>query len=160
MYRLTALLLMTFLAVSAAQAGKTYTWVDEKGVTHFSTRPPPSEHTDSTRLKGGSVNKPPPDSETGELAKIKKVDLQNSGWKGCASSLCKLVQQFDPGCKTSYCSRAKRYSEKCRTAGCLTKKIAFEKEVQDRIAAKNELRQQQAINANTTPTPPPPRNQN
>lgn len=155
-----ALLLTTFLAVSAAQAAKTYKWVDDKGVTHFSTRPPPNQHTDKSRLKGGSVQQPSPDTQSDDIAKIKRVDLQNSGWKGCASSLCRLVQQIDPECKTSYCSRAKQYTESCRSATCRVKKIAFEKEVEDRIAQKNELRQPRAINANTVPTPPPSRNQN
>lgn len=154
MYRLTALLLATVFAVSAAQAAKMYKWVDDKGVTHFSTRPPPNQQTDQTRLKGGSVMQPRPGPESEGLAKIKAVDLQNSGWDGCASSLCQLVQQLDRDCTTSYCSRAKHYSDKCTSAACQTKKIAFEKDVQNRIAAENERRQRQAINANTTPTPP------
>ena len=136
-----------------------YKWVDEKGVTHFSTRPPPNQRTDQSKLKGGSVMQPRPGTESGDLAKIKAVDLQNSGWKGCASSLCRLVQQIDPDCRTSYCSRAKHFSDKCTSAACQTKKIAFEKEMQERVAAENERRHQQAINANTTPTPPTTQNQ-
>jgi hypothetical protein len=159
MYRLTALLLTTVLAVAAAEAAKMYQWVDDKGVTHFSTRPPPNERTDQTKLKGGSVTKTPPKTESHELAKIKGVDLQNSGWQGCASSLCQLVRQIDPTCQTTYCSRAKHFTEKCTSAACQTKKIAFETDVRDRIAVENERRQQQAINANTTPTPPTSQNQ-
>lgn len=154
MYRLTTLLLTTVLAVSAAQAGQMYKWVDDKGVTHFSTRPPPNRNTDQTRLKGGTVTQPRTDTGSQGLAKIKGVDLQNSGWQGCASNLCQLVKQIDPTCQTSYCSRAKQYTDKCATAACQTKKIAFEKDVRDRIAIENERRQQHAINANTTPTPP------
>jgi hypothetical protein len=154
MYRLTAVFLTAFLAVSAAEAGKTYKWVDDKGVTHFSTRPPPGQHTDKTTLQGGSVTQPRENRESQGLAKIKAVDLQNSGWEGCASSLCRLVQQIDRECLTSYCSRAKHYTEKCSSAACQTKKIAFEKEVRDRIAVENDRRRKQAINANTTPTPP------
>ena len=159
MYRLTALLLTTVLAVSAAEAAKMYKWVDEKGVTHFSTRPPPNQHTDQTRLKGGSVTQPRSSTESQAFAKIKGVDLLNSGWQGCASRLCQLVQQIDPTCETTYCSRAKHYTEKCTSAACQTKKIAFEKDVQGRIAIENDRRRQQAINANTTPTPPASQNQ-
>lgn len=153
MYRLITLLLTTFLAISAAEAAKMYRWVDEKGVTHFSTRPPPNQKTDQTRLKGGSVTQPKPNTGHDDLANIKAVDLQNPGWQKCASSLCRLVQEIDPGCQTSYCSRAKHFTNKCTSAACQTKKIAFEKDVRDRIEIENQRRQQQAINANTTPTP-------
>ena len=152
MFRLITLLLTTILAVSAAEAAKMYRWVDDKGVTHFSTRPPPNQSTDQTRLKGGSLNQPRSSTEQDDLAKIKAVDLENSGWQGCGSSLCRLVQQFDPDCKTSYCSRAKRFTNECTTAGCQTKKIAFEKDVRNRVDIENQ-RRQQAINANTIPTP-------
>ncbi|NIM28943.1 MAG: DUF4124 domain-containing protein [Gammaproteobacteria bacterium] len=154
MFRLMILVLTTLLAVSTAQAQKTYRWVDEKGVTHFSTRPPPGLKTDQTRLKGGTVTQPRPSTEADDLAKIKSVDLQRSGWEGCSSNLCQLTKQLDPECKTSYCSRAKRYTESCGSATCQTKKIAFEKDVQERIALRNQNREQQAINANTVPTPP------
>lgn len=153
MHRLITLLLTTVLAVSAAQAAKLYRWVDEKGVTHFSKTPPPNQYSDQTRLKGGSVTQPSPSTEADDLAKIKAVDLYNSGWQGCGSNLCRLVQQFDPECQTSYCSRAKTYTNKCRSAGCQAKKIAFERDVRDRVEIENQRRQSQAINANTTPTP-------
>ena len=154
MYRLMAVSLAAVLGISAAQAAKMYRWVDENGVTHFSTRPPPGQHTDQTKLKGGNVTQPRPSAESGDLANIERVDLQHSGWQGCASSVCQLVQRLDPGCQTSYCSRAKSFTEKCTSAACQTKKLVFEKDVRDRIAAREELRRQQAINANAAPTPP------
>ena len=129
-------------------------WVDKNGVTHFSARPPPRENADKTRLQGGTLNQPRSSIESGNLAKIKRKDLANSTWQGCKSSLCQLVQQIDPDCQTSFCSRAKHFSDECTSATCLTKKVAFDKEMRDRVAAQNELRQRQAINANATPTAP------
>lgn len=154
MYRLIFLPLTALLILSTAHATKTYQWVDEKGVTHFSTHQPPGKHSDQTRLKGGSLAQPRPGSGSRETAKINAIDLQNRGWQGCASSLCELVGQIDPDCHTSFCSRAKRYSDNCTSAACLTKKVAFEKEMRDRLATQNELRQHQAINANAVPTAP------
>jgi len=159
MYRLIALPLAVLLIVSTAHATKTYQWVDENGVTHFSTHQPPGKHSDQTRLKGGSVMQPRPSTGSRERAKYEPKDLQNSGWQGCASSLCELVGQIDPDCQTSFCSRAKRYSGDCTSATCLTKKVSFETEMRDRLAAQNELRQHQAINANAVPTPPISRSQ-
>lgn len=154
MQRFTVFILATFLAVSAAEAAKMYKWVDEKGVTHFSTRQPPRENADKTKLQGGDLAQPRISTEPDELANIKRKDLVNSGWQGCASSLCQLVQQIDPDCQTSFCSRAKKYGNECTSASCQTKRLAFEKDMRDRLAAQNELRQGQAINANTTPTVP------
>jgi len=154
MYRRLALMLAATLTLTTAQAGQMYRWVDDDGVTHFSSRPPPSAHSDQTRLKGGTLNQPAPDSESSGLAKIKRGDLQNSGWHGCTSSLCQLVMQIDPTCQTSYCSRAKHYSSNCTSAACQSKRISFEKDMRDRLAAQNERWQQQAINAEATPTPP------
>jgi hypothetical protein len=155
MQRFTVFILATFLAVSAAEAGKMYKWVDEKGVTHFSSRQPPRETTDKTRLQGGKATPPRIDTEPEDLANIKRKDFANPGWRGCASSLCQLVRQVDPKCQTSFCSRAKLYSDGCTSATCQIKKLTFEKEMQDRLEAQNTLRQQQAINANATPTPTP-----
>ena len=154
MYRLIMLLLTAVLAVSTAQAAKMYRWVDDKGVTHYSKRPPPGLNPDQTQLQGGSVTQPRPSAESAGLAKIKAVELDNPGWQGCSSNLCQLTKQIDPECTTSYCSRAKRYSSDCRTASCQTKKISFESDVRKRIASKNQERESQAINANAVPTPP------
>lgn len=154
MYRLLTLTLAAVLTLCTVQAGQMYRWIDDDGVTHFSSRPPPGEHSDQTTLKGGTLNQPAPGSESGGLAKIKRVDLQSSSWQGCASPLCELVKQIDPPCQTSYCSRAKHYSNNCTSAACQSKRISFEKDMRDRLAAENELRQRQAINANATPTAP------
>ncbi len=154
MQRFTVFILATFLAVSAAEAAKMYKWVDENGVTHFSSRQPPRENADKTQLQGGTTTQPRTSIQSGNLADIKRKDLANPGWQGCASSLCRLVQQIDPDCQTSFCSRAKLYSNECTSMTCQTKKLTFEKDMQDRLAAQNALRQRQAINANATPTAP------
>lgn len=93
-------------------------------------------------------------SQTDSTTKITRKDLMNSGWEGCESSLCQLVKQLDSDCQTSFCSRAKRYSNECASAGCLTKKLAFEKDMQNRVALHNKHLKKQAINANATPTAP------
>ncbi len=154
MYRSIVFLLTAVLTTSAAEAAKIYKWVDKNGVTHFSTRQPPRENADKTRLQGGTLTQPRSSSESQNLAKIKRKHLANSTWQGCKSSLCQLVQQIDPKCQTSFCSRAKHYSNKCTSAACQTKKVAFEKDMRDRLATQNELRQRQAINADATPTAP------
>ena len=154
MLRLIAVSLAAALALSAAHAAKMYKWVDDAGVTHFSTRPPPSADTDQTRLKGGSVLRKRSNSESDGLADIDRINLGGSDWDGCESGLCRLVQQIDPGCETSYCSRAKSFSSNCTSASCQTKMLVFESDVRERIAEKDALRRQQAINANETPTPP------
>ena len=154
MYRSMLILLTAALFATTAEAAKTYQWVDENGVTHFSTRQPPRENTDKTQLQGGSQNQPQAGTESQGVAKIKRKDLSGSKWEACNTELCRLVQRFDPGCDTTYCSRAKSYSNDCTSAGCLTKKIAFERDVQNRIETQEKLRQQQAINANTVPAPP------
>lgn len=159
MYRPIVILLAAVLTTSAAHAVKMYKWVDENGVTHFSTRQPPRQNADKTKLQGGKLDQPQPSTESQGLAKIKRKDLQSSAWQKCNSSLCQLVQEFDPGCKTSYCSRAKHFSNACTSAACQTKRLAFERDVQDRLAARKQLREQQAINANTTPTAPTAQNQ-
>ena len=41
--RICTIILFCFLAVSASNAGKVYTWTDEKGVTHISESPPPPD---------------------------------------------------------------------------------------------------------------------
>ena len=154
MYRSIVFLLTAMLTTTAAEAAKTYRWVDENGVTHYSSRQPPRENADKTRLQGGTSTQPRSSTESQNLAKIKRKDLATSTWQGCKSSLCQLVQQIDPDCQTSFCSRAKRYSNECTSAACQTKKVAFEKDMRDRLATQNELRQRQAINANATPTAP------
>ena len=159
MYRSIVILLAAVLTAGVAEAAKTYKWVDENGVTHFSTRPPPRENADETKLQGGTLTQPRASTQSRELATIKRKDLANSGWQGCDSNLCQLVQQIDPDCQTSFCSRAKRYSGECTSAACLTKKLTFEKDMRDRLAAQNELRQRQAINANATPTDPAAKSQ-
>jgi Domain of unknown function (DUF4124) len=159
MYRSIVFLLAAVLTTTAAEAAKIYKWVDENGVTQFSTSPPPRENADKTTLQGGILTQPRSSTESQNLANIKRKDLTNSGWQGCESSLCQLVQQIDPDCQTSFCSRAKRYSSECTSAACQTKKLTFEKDMRDRLAAQNELRQRQAINANATPTAPTPQNQ-
>ena len=151
MYRSVLMVLIAMLLTTAVQAAKMYKWVDENGVTHFSTRQPPRQNADKTQLQGGTTAQPTPESTT---PRITRKDLLNSGWEGCQSSLCQLVQQIDSDCQTSYCSRAKHYSNNCTSSGCLTKKLAFEKDMQDRVAVQNQQRQQQAINANTIPTAP------
>ena len=88
------------------------------------------------------------------MTEITRKDLMNSGWTGCESSLCQLVKQIDSDCQTSFCSRAKHYSKECTSAGCLTKKLAFEKDMQNRVALHNQHLKKQAINANATPTAP------
>lgn len=154
MYRTLVFVFSAMLFATAAQGAKTYKWVDDRGVTHFSTRQPPRVNSDKTRLQGGSVTDPRSDAE--QLARIKRKDLTNPGWQGCQSDLCQLVQQIDSACRTSFCSRAKRYSKGCTTATCLTKKLAFQSDMQGRVTAQKRLRQQQAINASTAPTAPPP----
>ena len=154
MYRLIVSLMAALLISSAAHAVKTYRWVDEHGVTHFSTRQPPRPNDDKTRLKGGSLNQPRPSLESQDLTKVERADLQDSSWENCYSSLCQTVRQIDPDCRTSYCSRAKTFSNDCKSAGCLTKKVAFEQEMRDRLAAQEQLRQGGAINADTTPVAP------
>jgi hypothetical protein len=154
MYRSMIILLTATLFATAAEAAKTYKWVDENGVTHFSTRQPPRENSDKTQLQGGNLDQPPASTESQGVAKIKRKDLSGGKWKGCASQLCQLVQEFDPGCETTYCSRAKSYSSDCTSAGCLTKKLAFERDVQNRLETREKLRQQQAINANVVPAAP------
>jgi Domain of unknown function (DUF4124) len=154
MYRLIVTLAAALIFSTAAHATKMYRWVDEKGVTHFSTHQPPRPNADKTRLKGGSLNQPRPSIESQEITKIEREDLADSGWQDCNSNLCQTVRQIDPDCRTSFCSRAKTYSNDCTSAGCLTKKLAFEQEMQDRLAAQNELRQREAINADATPVAP------
>ena len=151
MYRSVLMVLAAMLFATAVQAAKMYKWVDENGVTHFSTRQPPRQNADKTQLQGGTTAQPKPETTT---PGITRRDLLNPGWEGCQSSLCQLVQQIDSDCQTSYCSRAKHYSNNCTSSGCLTKKLVFEKDMQDRVATQNQQRQQQAINANTTPTAP------
>ena len=156
MLRLVIVSLAALIALAAAQAtlaGQMYKWVDERGVTHYSTSPPPTATEDDTKLKGGSVlRKPRTDSD--DLARLNRVNLGGADWDGCDSSLCRLVQQLDPGCSTSYCSRAKSFSDSCTSAACQTKMLVFESDVRNRIAEKDALRERQAINANETPTPP------
>jgi hypothetical protein len=159
MYRSIVFLLTALVVSTGAQAAKTYTWVDENGVTHFSTRQPPRENADQTKLQGGSVTQPRTSAESEELAKIRRQNLRSSGWQDCDSSLCQLVEQIDPNCETSFCSRAKQYSSDCASMGCQTKKLAFEKDMRDRLAAQTELQNRQAINANATPTAPASQNQ-
>ena len=154
MYRLIVTLMAAALIASAAHAAKMYRWVDERGVTHFSTHQPPRPNADQTRLKGGSLNQPRPSIESQELTKIERADLEDSTWGDCYSSLCQTVRQIDPDCRTSYCSRAKTYSNDCTSAGCLTKKVAFEQEMRERLAAQEELRQRGAIKADATPVAP------
>lgn len=153
MHRSMLILLAATLLATTAEAAKTYKWVDDDGVTHFSTRQPPRVNTDKTQLQGGNVDQPPAKSESRSVVKIQRKDLSGGKWQGCASQLCQLVQQFDPGCETSYCSRAKSYSSDCTSAGCQTKRLTFEREVRDRIETQEQLRQQQAINANAVPVP-------
>ncbi len=150
MYRSIVFLLAAALFATAVQAAKMYKWVDDNGVTHFSTRQPPRENTDKTQLQGGNVIM----QESENNPSVTRTDLMNPGWEGCRSSLCQLVKQIDSDCQTSFCSRAKHYSNDCASAGCLTKKLAFEKDMQDRVAIQNQQRQQQAVNANATPTAP------
>lgn len=150
MYRSIVLLLTALLTTTAAEAAKMYRWVDEDGVTHFSTRQPPRQNADKTKLQGGIVTDPGSVNESRGLATIKRKDLINPGWQGCKSRLCQVVQQIDPDCMTSFCSRARRYSGRCSSATCVTKKLAFENEMRNRLAAQNELRRRQFTNA----TPP------
>lgn len=154
MIRSILVVLVTVLLASVANAATMYRWVDENGVTHFSKRQPPRENDDRTRLRGGNLDQAPAGAESQGVAKIRRKDLTGSGWQGCRTDLCRLVQQLDPDCTTSYCSRAKTYSEGCATFGCQTKRLAFESEVQDLVDAKKELRRQQAIDASAVPTPP------
>jgi hypothetical protein len=93
------------------------------------------------------------ESTTGSegTAAITRKDLMNSGWQGCESSLCQLVKQIDSDCQTSFCSRVKHYSNECSSAACLTKKLAFEKDMENRVALHNQHLKNQAINANATP---------
>lgn len=159
MCRFIVFLLTVVVVSTAAEAAKMYRWVDEKGVTHFSTRQPPRVNADKTRLQGGSVTQPQTSTESQELTKIRRQELMNSGWQGCNSSLCQLVEQIDPDCQTSFCSRAKQYSNNCTSIGCQTKKLAFEKDMQDRLAAQKEMKKRQAINANAVPIAPASQNQ-
>jgi len=154
MYRLIIVVLTALIATNVAQAAKMYRWVDENGVTHFSTRQPPRQNADKTQLQGGRLKSLGSSTESDQTAKIQRQQLGTSNWQECDSSLCQLVRQIDPDCQTSFCSRAKTYSNDCSSAGCLSKKVAFEKEMQDRLSAQNELRQGQAINANVTPVAP------
>ena len=156
MYRTLGFVFAAMLFATPAQGAKMYKWIDDRGVTHFSTRQPPRVNSDKTRLQGGTVSEP---KSASELARIKRQDLTNPGWQGCQSDLCQLVQQIDSNCQTSFCSRAKRYSNGCTSATCLTKKLAFESDMRGRVAARKDLRQQQAVNASAVPTapaPPPP----
>ena len=150
MYRSIVIVLAAMLFATAVHAAKTYKWVDEKGVTHFSTRQPPRENADKTQLQGGNVIK----QESESTSEVKRKDLLNPGWEGCQSSLCQLVKKIDSDCQTSFCSRAKQYTDNCTSAGCLTKKLTFEKDMRDRVAVQDQQRQQQSINANATPTAP------
>jgi len=156
MYRSVVFVLAAMLFATAVQAAKMYKWVDENGVTHFSTRQPPRQNTDKSQLQGGAVMKQESESTTGSesTTAIKRKDLMNSGWEGCQSSLCQLVKQIDSDCQTSFCSRAKHYSNECSSAACLTKKLAFEKDMENRVALHNQHLKNQAINANATPTAP------
>jgi hypothetical protein len=154
MYRLMVILLTATLFATAAEAAKMYQWVDENGVTHFSTRQPPRENSDKTQLQGGTPNALPSGTESQSMAKIKRKDLSGSNWAACNSNLCQLVRQFDPECETTYCSRAKRYSSDCTSPACQTKKLAFEQDVRNRLETQEILRQQQAINANAVPAAP------
>jgi hypothetical protein len=159
MYRLLVFLFTAVVIATAADAAQMYRWVDENGVTHFSSHQPPRQNADKTELKGGSLNQQRTNTQSQQLANIERRDLETSTWQGCDSSLCQVVQQIDPDCLTSFCSRAKTYSNECTSAGCLTKKLAFESEMQDRLSAQEELQRQQAINANATPIPPASQNQ-
>ena len=100
------------------------------------------------------MNQPRPSIESQELTKVERTDLEDSNWGDCYSALCQTVRQIDPDCRTSYCSRAKTFSNDCKSAGCLTKKVAFEQEMRERLAAQEQLRQGGAINADTTPVAP------
>ena len=154
MLRLIVVSLAALIALSSAQAAKMYRWVDERGITHYSTSPPSTPAEDDTKLQGGSVlRKPRTDSDN--LATIDRVNLRGADWDGCQSSLCRLVQELDPGCDTSYCSRAKSFSESCTSAACQTKMLVFESDVRNRIAEKEALEARQAIDASQTPIPPP-----
>jgi len=97
MYRSVVFVLAAMLFATAVQAAKMYKWVDENGVTHFSTRQPPRQNTDKSQLQGGAVMKQESESTTGSesTTAIKRKDLMNSGWEGCQSSLCQLVKQID-----------------------------------------------------------------
>jgi hypothetical protein len=154
MHRLIAVLLATTMMAGIAEAAKMYKWVDDSGVTHFSTRQPPRVNADTTKLQGGSLTQPRPGTNTGDLAVIKRKELANTGWQGCNSNLCQLVKQIDSDCQTSFCSRAKHYTNSCTSAGCQAKKLTFEKDMQNRVAERNRLQQQRAINANATPVAP------
>jgi len=153
------LLICATLMSGVTHAAKMYKWVDENGVTHFSTRQPPRVNTDKTKLQGGTLEQPRISSESSELTKVKRQELLDTGWQGCSSAICQLVKQIDPDCQTSFCSRAKHYSDQCTSAGCQTKKLAFENDMRDRVAERNKLLQQQAINANSVPVRPASQNQ-
>lgn len=142
------------LAMSAVEAAQMYRWVDERGVTHFSSKRPEQGASSEPELEGGRVGDIT-DSPSGGDGRFFGGDtrLLQGGWQGCASELCALVKRLDPKCRTSMCSDAKRYSGECRSTACQTNRLVFEREMRERVAAEEALR------ASPSPriTPEPPR---
>lgn len=140
MNHIATIAVIALLVSPAVHAAKMYRWVDENGVTHYSTRKPPPENADQDRLKGGTLS-PRDTPSPSELADIEKRDLYNRGWEGCLSELCSIVRQLDPQCASSYCSQAKRFSKNCTSVSCRASKLGFQREMEERLAVKRRQEQ-------------------
>ena len=150
------LLLALCLVVTTAEAAQMYRWVDENGVTHYSFKRPDQGTGDQPELKGGQPQAAPggfTGSDSGISNGPKR--LIHGGWQGCASDLCSLVRQIDPDCSSHYCSDAKRYSDECRSVTCQANKLAFEREMRDRVQRAIELRSR-VPTPKLVPEPPRP----
>ena len=147
------LALAMVLVFSVAEAAQMYRWVDENGVTHYSHKRPEQGGSGQPDLSGGRPGSSDTDI-TPERGKFfnNSTRLQQGGWQGCDSALCRLVKQLDPGCATSMCSDARRYSEDCRSAACQTNRLVFERDMRARLAREEALR-----NPPPRAAPEPPR---
>ena len=55
MNRFAAITVIALLVSPAVEAAQMYRWVDENGVTHFSTKRPPQKNAEQLELRGKEV---------------------------------------------------------------------------------------------------------
>ncbi len=104
MYRLI-ILLLALIASTTSYAQKMYKWVDDQGVTHYtSSRPPADQEADKVSIrrappaqpKSASADNQPSTDEGDQLEEaFKAADLKN-----------KSQQDFDKTVNQEYCRRA------------------------------------------------------
>jgi len=58
-----------------AQAGKTYVWTDDQGVTHFTDTPPPAKVRQKTKVKAKNVDAAPSEMQASEPGETSIVDV-------------------------------------------------------------------------------------